>query len=316
MGRFLRLLFVAVLFGAAGLFNAGPASATALPLSSCSTSTGVILAVDFTPFGGGIYRACGSTPTSGWTLLHQGGWSTAGTQHDGPAFVCRIGYSGFSGGTQFPTASQEACVLTPPANHYWSYWHADAGQNTWSYSKSGAQGTSPGPGSVDAWVYGATDVNGSGGGPSFSPAQVRATNPAPPSSGGGTGGGGTGGGGTGSGSTGGSGISGSKAPIVGPAPSKPAASHGPTPTSSAAAKARASTSAAAKSSAALRSLNGSAAPTSSSSAPKVIDAQPAADVHHSTGSIMPMLLGGLIIAVIAGFIGVQWFVRKQADQQL
>ncbi|MBV1853833.1 hypothetical protein [Catellatospora tritici] len=156
-----------------------PALAKPQPIGQCTTSSGVILAVDFSHWGGPLLRACGTTPTTGYQLLNQGGWRTAGTQHDGPGFVCRIGYSGYQGGRQYPTSATEKCVLTPPASAYWSYWHADPGQNSWSYSQLGAMSYHPKPGSVDLWTFGATDVDGGQGRPKFSPNSVRARNTSP-----------------------------------------------------------------------------------------------------------------------------------------
>ena len=120
-----RLLAAASCTAAVSLTGIGAgavlASAAAQPMSRCSTTTGVVLAVDFSHWGGPLLRACGTTPTTGFDLLNEGGWRTTGTQHDGPAFICRIGYSGYRGGAQYPAASQDACVLTPPATAYWSY---------------------------------------------------------------------------------------------------------------------------------------------------------------------------------------------------
>ncbi|MGW6916422.1 hypothetical protein ACWGB8_21740 [Kitasatospora sp. NPDC054939] len=209
-----------------------PAGAEPLPIGECTTTSGVVLAVDFGPWGGPLLRACGSTPTTGHALLNQGGWKTAGTSHDGPGFVCRIGYAGFQGGKQFPPPEQERCVRTPPATAYWSYWHADPGQHDWTYSRLGAMSHRPKPGSVDLWVFGATDVAGTEGRPRHSPDAVRALNaqpagsgsdttaPSPPPApdpGGATGGGSSGTGGT-TGGTAGSGGTGN-----GPAPGRPTA---------------------------------------------------------------------------------------------
>ncbi|WP_130401624.1 LPXTG cell wall anchor domain-containing protein [Micromonospora violae] len=156
-----------------------PALADPLPIGQCTTSSGVILAVDFSKWGGPLLRSCGTTPTTGYQLLNQGGWRTTGTQHDGPAFICRIGYAGHQGGTQYPTPATERCGLTPPASAYWSYWHADPGQNTWVYSQLGAMSYKPKPGSVDLWIFGATDIGGTEGRPRFSPDSVRARNGKP-----------------------------------------------------------------------------------------------------------------------------------------
>ncbi|MFJ5120209.1 hypothetical protein [Kitasatospora sp. NPDC088548] len=210
---------LALAFGGLGV-AAAPAVAAPLPIEQCTTTSGVVLAVDFGKWGGPLLRSCGTTPTTGYTLLNQGGWKTTGTGHDGPAFICRIGYSGYQGGKQFPTPDQEKCVLTPPATAYWSYWHADPGENTWSYSQLGAMSYRPKPGSVDLWIFGGTNIEGTEGRPAFSPDTVRAHNtapgggadaipepPRPPAGAGSAGGGGSGSGGTagGGGSGGGTG---------------------------------------------------------------------------------------------------------------
>jgi hypothetical protein len=140
-------------------------AAAADPVSGCSSTVGVIVAVDFSPWGGDIERGCDTSLTTGYAALHVAGFTTAGDDQDGPSFICRI--------DDEPPPSQEPCITTPTASAYWSYWHADAGQDTWTYSQEGAMGYKPPPGSVDAWVFGATTMSGSGGSPRFSPAQVR-----------------------------------------------------------------------------------------------------------------------------------------------
>jgi hypothetical protein len=154
-----------------GLLSGSPPAA-ADPIQECSTTTGVIVVVDFAPWGGNIVRGCDSTLTTGYDALNAAGFTPAGDAHDGPAFVCRIDND--------PPPSQDPCITTPPTSAYWSYWHADVGQNTWSYSQLGAMSYHPPPGSVDAWVFGASNVAGTTGQPSFTPAQVRATNVGPP----------------------------------------------------------------------------------------------------------------------------------------
>jgi hypothetical protein len=153
-----------------------PASASPLPVGNCTATSGVIVAVDFGHWGGPIVRSCDSTPTTGFSLLNEGGWRTAGTQHDGPGFVCRIGYDGYRNGTQYPTPSQEPCILTPPAGAYWTFWQASPGQHTWTYSQAGAMSYHPAPGSVSLWVFGGTNIAGTAGSalPPISPDAVRA----------------------------------------------------------------------------------------------------------------------------------------------
>ncbi|MFF8931555.1 prenyltransferase/squalene oxidase repeat-containing protein [Streptomyces longwoodensis] len=148
-------------------------SAAADGVGDCTASKGAVVAVDFRSFGGPVERGCDTTPTTGYDLLHDAGFTTTGTQHDGPAFICRIGYSDFNSGTQYPTPDKESCVLTPQATAYWSYWTASPGQDEWTYSQYGAMDRKLKDGDVDAWVYGGTDVGGATGKPAFTPDDVR-----------------------------------------------------------------------------------------------------------------------------------------------
>jgi hypothetical protein len=159
------------------LTGAGPATAAARPFSQCSATKGVIVAVDFAHWGGPVLRSCGTTPTTAYALLNQGGWDTAGTEHDGPGFICRIGYDGFRHGAQFPTPAQQACVQTPPASAYWASWQAGPGQDSWTYSQYGAIGDHPSAGSVSLWVFGGTNLGGTAGSamPPVSPDSLRAS---------------------------------------------------------------------------------------------------------------------------------------------
>ncbi len=130
------------------------------PIASCTSTSGVIVAVDFSHWTPGLVdRGCDVTITTGYAALHAAGFTTAGDQHDGPAFICRIDND--------PTPAQDPCIDTPPPTAYWSYWHANAGKTTWTLSTLGAQSYQPKPGSVDGWAFGA------GSPPSVTPAEVR-----------------------------------------------------------------------------------------------------------------------------------------------
>ncbi|WP_425608781.1 prenyltransferase/squalene oxidase repeat-containing protein [Streptomyces albipurpureus] len=156
----------------AALVTAAPVAAD--PIAQCTATKGAVVAVDFGPFGGKVERGCDTTPTTGYELLHEAGFTTTGTGHDGDAFICRLGYGSFNSGTQYPTPATEDCVLTPQATAYWSYWVASQDDADWSYSQYGAMDRKPEPGDVDAWVFGGTDIGGSTGRPTFSPDEVRA----------------------------------------------------------------------------------------------------------------------------------------------
>ncbi|MCX4733772.1 hypothetical protein [Streptomyces sp. NBC_01363] len=267
--------------------TAAPAGAAPQPMGQCTTSSGAVLAVDFSHWGGPVYRSCGTTPTTGYELLNQGGWRTTGTGHDGPAFICRIGYSGHQGGKQYPTPQQDDCVLTPPASAYWSYWHADPGRSTWEYSQLGAMLYKPKPGSVDLWIFGGTNIEGTQGRPTVTPDQLRAKNTKP-----------TGGGKPVPEDTH------TAAPLppnvnTGPAPENPppadptppATTPPPSPSGSV-------------------SPTPSASPSSSApaSGPRVVDAAPAAEAKYDVGSYLPAVATGVLVLLIGG---AAWYAAKR-----
>ncbi|MEU8764331.1 hypothetical protein [Streptomyces sp. NPDC048659] len=272
-----------------------PAGAAPQPIGRCTTTSGVVLAVDFSHWGGPIYRSCGTTPTTGYELLNQGGWRTTGTGHDGPAFICRIGYSGHQGGKQYPTPQQDDCVLTPPASAYWSYWHADPGRNTWTYSQLGAMLYEPKPGSVDLWIFGGTNIEGTQGRPTVTPDQLRAKNTRP-----------TGGGAPAPKDTR------TATPLppdadTGPAPERPSPT-GPTPPTSPAPSTASATPSPTETP--TERPTPTTTPTTSASAaattpaPKVVDAAPAADAAVDKGSWVPAVVTGalgLLIGAAAVF---------------
>jgi hypothetical protein len=164
----------------------GGSAAGADPITACTLSRGTIVAVDFGHWAGPVVRACGVDDASAYALLQDGGFTTAGTQHDGPGFVCRIGSGAFRGGTQYPTPAQDACVNTPPASAYWTFWVAEPGQNGWTYGRVGAVSYQPQPGEVEVWRFGEKPTDGSSGAPPYRPASLRAapvttrTTPPPP----------------------------------------------------------------------------------------------------------------------------------------
>ncbi|MFD3523599.1 hypothetical protein [Streptomyces sp. NPDC058653] len=283
-----RLLTALALTAGALATTAGPAAAKPQPMGRCTTSSGAVLAVDFGDWGGPILRSCGTTPTTGYELLNQGGWRTTGTGHDGPAFICRIGYAGHQGGRQYPPPSQEDCVLTPPASAYWSYWHADPGRNTWTYSQLGAMLYKPRPGSVDLWIFGGTNIEGTTGRPTVTPDQLRARNTRP-----------TGGGAPQNGFETDAAEPPAPGTDTGPAPGrpvqeKPAPKPSPSPTSASpsASPSKSPPRSAAKSpspSASTRAEPGAVAAAPEPSR-QIVDADPTADAPHDSGSIVPTVL--------------------------
>jgi hypothetical protein len=149
---------------AAATFTANPATAAlAGTAGACpSKTTGVTVAVDFTAFGGRVKVRCApGTPATGVAALQQAGFTPAGTATYGLAFICRI--------NNLPSAAQQACITTPPANAYWAYYHANKGATTWTYSTTSASTYKPAQGSIEAWAFGNSAK------PSKTPAQVRRT---------------------------------------------------------------------------------------------------------------------------------------------
>lgn len=290
------------------------APAGADPIGSCTTTAGTIVAVDFSHWGGPVARGCGVGQPNGYALLHAAGFSTTGDNHDGPAFICRLGNRAFAGGIQYPTPAQDPCVLTPPTTAYWSYWTAAPGQSSWSYSTSGAIGNSPSAGGAELWTFGGTDTGGATGSgrPTFGPDSVRAHNVAP---------------------LGGIVTPTTTAPTAptttadsqpgavhpatpgpGPGPGGPAVTSagppaGPTDTTVGAASATTVPGA----SATPTTTAGAAGSPGPTIGPKFVDALPAVRRHTSSGSIVPLLIGvGLVLALGAGAAGTMW--RRRAAE--
>jgi hypothetical protein len=313
-------LFVAVgVLGAALGIGFGVGAAGADPIGNCTTSAGTIVAVDFAHWGGPIVRGCGVNQPNGYALLHAAGFTTTGDNHDGPAFICRIGNRAFAGGTQYPTPAQDPCILTPPASAYWSYWRAPAGQSTWSYSSGGAMSTVPKPGEVELWMFGGTNLDGTSGSgvPAISPDSVRAHNTAP---------------------TGGSnpgptpttrasavpstvpretpGTVGARGPNAGPTPGSGTDANQGGPGSTIAPGSRSTMTSIpetpVKGTTSTTTTSASTAGADRTRAPEFVDALPAVRERGSAGSVVPLLIGvGLIVALGGGAAGTMWRRRQR-----
>jgi hypothetical protein len=267
---------------------ATPASpAGADPLGACTTTAGEIVAVDFAPWGGNIERGCAATLSTGLAALQAAGFTSAGDQHDGPGFVCRI--------DDDPPPAQDPCINTPPDTAYWSYWHADAGQDAWSYSQLGAATYRPPPGSVDAWVFGSSNVQGTDGQPSFSPAQVRATNttavglstPTVPST-----------------------VPPTTIPSAPPVTAPPTTAPSSTPsTSTPPSRAPTTTTTTSPPAAPIAGKSGG----SRSPEPRIVEASPVADKGPPAGSPLPFIVGGLVVVMMLGVAGFLSWRRRRPD---
>ncbi len=161
----------AVLLGALlGPGAVAPAQAGTVS-GGCTSSKGVTVIVNFGSLGGGTSVRCYSGATSsttGLSALSGAGFSTDGTAHDGPGFVCRINGK--------PSAADEQCIKTPPATAYWSYWYAPNG-GSWSYSNKGAESRHVILGGFEGWAF------HSGSGDAVPPAGGSPTRPVPPPAG-------------------------------------------------------------------------------------------------------------------------------------
>jgi hypothetical protein len=291
--------------------NPGGGVSQADPLSSCTTTTGVIVIVDFSHWGGNADRICFAalTTTTAYDALIAEGFTTIGDAHDGSAFVCRITEPGT--GVAEPSVSEDPCTTTPPATAYWSFWIANAGQGAWSVSPLGVMSLVPQPGSVEYWNFG-SDV-GEADRPPLSPSAVRASNTTPttepstpppigvsPSGGSGT-----------AGSSG----TGATTPMTPPGNGKSA--RAPTAAGGHGAKAAPATS--------TNSSKGSTTTPSSSarghssggtpsgrakSSLKVVDIGPTSAVtSRSSGSPLPLVFGGILVAALA--VGAIMVVRRR-----
>src|SRR4051794_14012690 len=125
----------------------------------CPGKTGVTVAVDMRAFGKGLHVRCNpGKPANGIQALQGAGFTVAGTQQYGLAFVCRI--------DGLPTAAKQKCVSTPPVSAYWAYYHGARTAAKWTYQSSGPLSTHPAQGTVEGWAFGASAK------PSKTPAQV------------------------------------------------------------------------------------------------------------------------------------------------
>jgi len=149
-----------IALGASGLVAFGAAARAAT--SACTRTSGVTVVVEYTR--GTVVRGCAAGhPANGLAALKAAGFSYDGTAQYGDAFVCRIDGN----------PSDQACASTPPPNAYWAYYHARATDAGWTYWSVGAAQSTPAPGSIDAWAFGA-DVR-----PSVSPGAVAPPPAAP-----------------------------------------------------------------------------------------------------------------------------------------
>ncbi|WFE93001.1 hypothetical protein [Micromonospora sp. WMMD987] len=123
----------------------GSPAAAAGSAGYCPDASGVTVVVDFHELGGGAVVRCASgSQATGLAALKNAGFEITGTLRWGEGFICRIDGK--------PSAASEKCVDTPPANAYWSYWHAANGGG-WAYSDKGVLNRKPPAGSFEGWSF-------------------------------------------------------------------------------------------------------------------------------------------------------------------
>ena len=123
----------------------------------CPDDDGVTVVVDFQRLGATTIVRCapGSQTRSGLEVLQDAGFQVDGVQRWGEGFVCRIENRPSATETlSVPGDEQyrEACVDTPPATAFWSYWSADEG-GEWRYSQQGIKNSEVGPGGFEGWSF-------------------------------------------------------------------------------------------------------------------------------------------------------------------
>ncbi|MFE5506190.1 ABC transporter substrate-binding protein [Amycolatopsis japonica] len=123
----------------------------------CKDATGVTVVVDFQQLGGTTIVRCNPQTTRGTGLdaLKGAGFQIAGVQRWGESFVCRV-ENRPSAAENVPITGRgdyrEPCVDTPPAQAYWSYWHA-SNNCAWDYSQWGVKNRDFIPGGFEGWSF-------------------------------------------------------------------------------------------------------------------------------------------------------------------
>nr|BFF22984.1 hypothetical protein GCM10025732_09490 [Glycomyces mayteni] len=140
--RRLRLLrlgaagFGAVLFGAVAAVGVPAAGAGAQEVCG-----GVVVVVDFGELDG-LETGCAADPADGLDALAQAGFAVTEVAAI-RGMVCSI--------DALPATD---CGASPPADAYWSYWHANAGDEEWTYSMVGGADATPDAGDFEGWAFG------------------------------------------------------------------------------------------------------------------------------------------------------------------
>ncbi|WP_146147971.1 hypothetical protein [Glycomyces artemisiae] len=136
-GRWLRVRAVAL----AALFAAAAPVAPAAPAAAQDACAGVTVVVDFGELDD-LRTGCAADPADGLDALAQAGFAVTEVAAI-RGMVCSI--------DALPATD---CGASPPADAYWSYWHANAGDEEWTYSMVGGADATPDAGDVEGWAFG------------------------------------------------------------------------------------------------------------------------------------------------------------------
>jgi hypothetical protein len=126
----------------------------------CLDNVGITVVIDFRELGGGVNVRCtGGAASSGLDALDLAGVAWEPVLRF-PGFVCRIAGK--------PGPDAEACINTPPASAYWTYWLAPRG-GQWCYSTVGPGTRTPPPGTVEGWSFALDKVGAEVPAPGYAP---------------------------------------------------------------------------------------------------------------------------------------------------
>ena len=153
---------IAALVGAVTLLVGTAPAAHAIDQSKgypgfCKDDKGVTVVIDFQQLGGDAIVRCNPQTTAGTGLdaMKGAGFQIAGVQRWGEAFICRIENKP-AAADKIPINGREnykeLCIDTPPAQAYWSYWHA-ANNCAWDYSQWGVKNRQFIPGGFEGWSF-------------------------------------------------------------------------------------------------------------------------------------------------------------------
>ncbi len=117
----ISLAAAAVTVAAAGAVLPSPAQA-----STCTSTTGVSVVVDFHQLGGGVQTFCDAGGAGDYAASQFEDAGHTLTYVNGEPFVCQV-----------DSVPDTQCARTPPANAYWSLWWSDGRSGTWKYSSTG-----------------------------------------------------------------------------------------------------------------------------------------------------------------------------------